>query len=113
MESNLVQPEQGSVCEGCSAEWLIYTELIGNTMATCSIRTCSAVDGKWLKPYFPRLQDVDLKRLTGGWEPTKKKVDVGILPGTQEQREVKADTAKERYLARKAAEAAAKKKGKK
>merc|ERR1712139_740660 len=63
LESNLVTPEKGSVCEGCTAEWLIYTELIGNTMATCSIRTCSAVDAKWLKPYMPRLQNIDLKRL--------------------------------------------------
>merc|ERR1719373_212625 len=64
-ENVLVTPEGASAINGSKAEWLLYSELVGNTIAHCMMRTVSAVDHAWLQPLLPKLGEVDLKRLVG------------------------------------------------
>merc|ERR1712085_208654 len=70
-ENILVKAEGGSAIDGSSAEWVLYTELVGNTIAHVMMRTVSAVQHEWLKPLLPKLSKVDLRRLIG----EKKKDD--------------------------------------
>lgn len=112
-ENILVVPEASSAVSEGAHEWLLYTELVGATIAHVMMRTVSAVQATWLKPLLPMLYEVDLKRLVGEMKPSKKQT-------TEEQdkapevlaleKEEKVSSAKERYLARKAAAGAVAKK---
>jgi len=104
-ENVLVQPEGGSALDGCVAEWLLYTELVGTTIAHCLMRNVSAVESEWLKPLLPKLAEVDLKRLVGDWQGSKNnsgKVEKDAAALAKEKVE-KVSGARERYLARKQA----------
>jgi len=103
-ENVLVRPEGGSVVNGRSAEWLLYSELVGNTIANCLMRTVSAVDYAWLQPLLPTLGEVDLKRLVGIETASKKKAEVPEKDPAElaKEKEVKVSSARERFLARKA-----------
>jgi len=107
-ENVLVRPEAGSAVEESSCEWLLYTELIGNTVANCLMRTVSAVQHEWLQPFLPRLAEVDMQRLVGEAPSTKKRRMTGepdLDPAQMaEQKEAKVSNAKERYLLRKQAQ---------
>lgn len=102
-ENVLVKAEGGSALDGACAEWVFYTELVGSTVAHILMRNVSAVRHEWVKPFLPKLQEVDLKRLVG--EPvSKKKAETVPDKGIEEvakERETKLTSAKERYLARK------------
>lgn len=104
-ENVLVKLEGSSALDGSTAEWVVYTDLVGNTVANCMMRTASAVEHEWLRPYLPRLAEVDLRRLVGDNSalPTKKvKVVQEKDPKEAAQiRETKVSSARERYLARK------------
>jgi len=104
-ENVLVKPEASSAVTGVDAEWLLYTELVGNTIAHVMMRTVSAVDHTWLKPLLPKLNEVDMKRLVGEAKPSKKlEVEFGRDPVELEKdKAARVSSAKERYLARKAA----------
>jgi ATP-dependent RNA helicase DHX8/PRP22 len=103
-ENVLVTPEGGSAVNGSKAEWLLYSELVGNTIAHCMMRTVSAVDHAWLQPLLPKLNEVDLKRLVGMAATSKKKEvpekDVAVAA---KEKEDKVMSARDRFLARKAA----------
>merc|ERR1712066_164366 len=71
-ENVLVKPEGGSVLDGASAEWLLFTELIGNTIAHVLMRNISAVEHEWLRPLLPKLAEVNLKRLVGDGQDLKR-----------------------------------------
>merc|ERR1712176_940713 len=71
-ENVLVTPEGGSVLYGTGAEWLLYSELVGATIANCMMRTVSVIDKDWLEPLLPKLGDVDLRRLVGMTSEKKK-----------------------------------------
>mmetsp|Transcript_7980 Transcript_7980/g.15068 ORF Transcript_7980/g.15068 Transcript_7980/m.15068 type:complete len:784 (+) Transcript_7980:68-2419(+) len=104
-ENVLVKPEGGSVMSESAAEWVLYTELVGATIANCMMRTCSAVDHEWLKPLLPKLNEVDLQRLVGKQQPAKKKKEaVSEKDAAQlaKEKETKVLSARERFLARKA-----------
>eukprot|EP00928_Gymnodinium_smaydae_P031626 TRINITY_DN23156_c0_g1_i1.p1 TRINITY_DN23156_c0_g1~~TRINITY_DN23156_c0_g1_i1.p1 ORF type:complete len:813 (+),score=178.74 TRINITY_DN23156_c0_g1_i1:59-2497(+) len=103
-ENILVKPEASSAIEGHSPQWVLYTELVGSTIAHVLMRNVSAVDPAWLKPLLPKLDEVDLKRLVGEWKQKKQaqepEKDAAELA---KEKETKVSSAKERYLARKAA----------
>eukprot|EP00931_Biecheleriopsis_adriatica_P088262 TRINITY_DN62628_c0_g1_i1.p1 TRINITY_DN62628_c0_g1~~TRINITY_DN62628_c0_g1_i1.p1 ORF type:complete len:795 (-),score=180.18 TRINITY_DN62628_c0_g1_i1:59-2443(-) len=110
-ENVLVRCEAGSAVDGSSAEWVLYTDLVGATVANCLMRTVSAVEHKWLQPLLPRLNEVDLKRIVGE-EPSKKQRQIDPVKDEAQaakEKEEKVGSAKERYLARKAKLAAGKK----
>merc|ERR1719469_1554871 len=73
-ENILVKAEGGSAMDGSTAEWVLYTELVGNTIAHVMMRTVSAVQHEWLKPLLPKLNKVDLRRLIGEKKEEKKAV---------------------------------------
>jgi len=101
-ENVLVQPEGGSVIDGSNAEWVIYTELVGNTIAHSLMRNVSAVEHAWLRPLLPRLLEVDMKRLVGDWQPSKKpKVATEDQADLAKAKQDKLSSARERYLKRK------------
>jgi len=116
-ENVLVKCEGSSVMDGSGAEWVLYTDLVGSTVANCLMRTVSAVDHKWLQPLLPRLGMVDMKRLVGESATVKQRKveeqkDAAVLA---QEKEEKVGSAKDRFLARKqkaAEKAAAKAKGK-
>jgi len=104
-ENVLVRPEGGSALDGSNSEWLLYTELVGNTIANCMMRTVSAVEHEWIKPLLPKLAHVDLKRLVGECQPLKKRqaAQAEMHPAELEkQKQTKVLGARERYLARRA-----------
>jgi len=102
-ENVLVKPEASSAVEGQSAEWVLYTSLVGATIANVMMRDVSVVDHAWLQPLIGKLQKVDMKRLVGNWKPTKK--DMGVpekdAKDLAKEKEVKVSSARDRYLARK------------
>lgn len=106
-ENVLVKPEGGSALDGSNAEWVLYTELIGNTVAHCLMRHVSAVEQAWLRPLLPKLNEVDLKRLVGDAAHVKKQKDRPDRDAAEieEEKRVKVAGARERYLARKAGSA--------
>eukprot|EP00435_Cladocopium_sp_Y103_P063061 s1385_g24.t1 len=71
-ENVLVKCESSSAMDGSSAEWVLYTDLVGSTVANCMMRTVSAVDHKWLQPLLPKLQEVNMKRLVGMSKPSQQ-----------------------------------------
>lgn len=102
-ENVLVKAEAGSVMHDATSEWVLYTELVGNTVANIMMRTVSAVELSWLRPLLPRLGQVDLKRLVG---ESKKPAQLTLAPtkGAEElakEKEAKVTSARDRYLARK------------
>jgi len=109
-ENVLVTPEGGSVLAKTGAEWLLYSELVGATIAHCMMRTVSVVDKAWLEPLLPRLAEVDLKRLVGMASNTKKKEEVPEKDPAllAKEKEEKMSSARERFLARKAGAAGSK-----
>merc|ERR550534_2754220 len=101
-ENVLVKAEGGSALDGASCEWVLYTELVGSTIAHCLMRTVSAVQPQWLSPFLPKLAEVDLKRLVGEAKPDRKPTAPERDPAElAKEKEVKVSSAKERYLARK------------
>jgi len=103
-ENVLVKAEGGSALDGASCEWVLYTELVGNTVAHVLMRNVSAVQHSWLKPFLPTLKEVDLKRLVGEDPAKKKKVDPSTEKNAEEiakEKETKVSSARERFLARK------------
>jgi len=70
-DSLLVQVDGSSVLASSTSEWLMYTELVGNTVSHCMMRTVSAVEYAWLKPFLPKLADIDMKRLIQEGQPRK------------------------------------------
>jgi len=109
-ENVLVKLDGGSALDGCACEWLLFTELVGNTITNVTMRNVSAVEAQWLKPLLPKLSEVNLKRLVGDWQ--EKKQDAGAAHENEgekaQAREAKVGGARERYLARKAGAALAK-----
>merc|ERR1711953_1643476 len=102
-ENVLVKPEASSAAAGADAEWLLYTELVGNTIAHVMMRTVSAVEHEWLKPLLPKLNQVDMKRLVGEIK-TSKKQEAEPERDPEELEKDKANkvsSARDRYLARK------------
>merc|ERR1712151_172962 len=102
-ENILVKPEGGSALDGSNAEWVLYTELVGSTIAHSLMRNVSAVEHAWLKPLLPKLLEVDMKRLVGDWQPCQKQK---IVPQKDEnelvkEKQDKVSAARERYLKRK------------
>merc|ERR1712106_693949 len=103
-ENVMVTPEGGSVLNATGAEWLLYSELVGATIANCMMRTVSVVDKNWLDPLLPKLVEVDLKRLIGMSKKQEKIEEPEIDPEVlAKEKEVKVSSARERFLARKAA----------
>lgn len=102
-ENVLVKPEGGSVMDEAATEWLLYTELVGNTIAHCMMRNVSAVEHAWLKPLLPKLVDVDMKRLVGEPPQSKKRKEVPEKDPAEleKEKQAKVSGARERYLARK------------
>jgi len=103
-ENVLVKCESSSAMDGSSAEWVLYTDLVGSTVANCMMRTVSAVDHKWLQPLLPKLQEVNMKRLVGLSKPTQQVAEADVKKDEGEvakEREQKVGGARERYLARK------------
>lgn len=100
----LVKPEGGSAIDGQTPEWLLFTELVGNTISHVMMRNVSAVDPAWLKPLLPKLYEVDLKRIVGEWRPPAKQQQEVVMDLAQlaQEKEVKVSSARERYMARKA-----------
>ena len=45
----LVKVEGSSALDGSTAEYVVYTDLVGSTVANCMMRTASAVEYEWLK----------------------------------------------------------------
>ncbi|CAJ1459578.1 unnamed protein product, partial [Effrenium voratum] len=70
-ENVLVKCESSSAMDGSPAEWVLYTDLVGSTVANCMMRTVSAVDHTWLSPLLPKLTEVDMKRIVGLSKPTQ------------------------------------------
>jgi len=103
-ENVLVKPEASSAVDGQKADWLLYTELVGNTIAHVMMRNVSAVEQSWLQPLLPKLNQVDLKRLVGESKPSKKNKVAPEKDPAQlaKEKEDKVAGARERYLARKA-----------
>lgn len=101
-ENVLVKAEGGSAIDGTAAEWVVYTELVGNTIAHVMMRTVSAVEHAWLAPLLPKLAQVDLKRLVGE-APKPKRVAAPERDSAEvaKEKEVKVTSARDRYLARK------------
>jgi len=103
-ENVLVKPEASSAVIGTDAEWLLYTELVGSTIAHVMMRTVSAVEHAWLKPLLPKLNEVDMKRLVGEAKPSKKhEADERDPAQLEKDKATRVTSARERYLARKAA----------
>lgn len=105
-ENVLVKMDSTSPLDGSTAEWVLYTDLVGSTVANCVMRTVSAVEHAWLRPHLPKLQEVDLKRLVGDHHLAKKPRAVVAQQDPVEeakQKENKVLSAKERFLARKKA----------
>mmetsp|Transcript_107338 Transcript_107338/g.256372 ORF Transcript_107338/g.256372 Transcript_107338/m.256372 type:complete len:775 (-) Transcript_107338:26-2350(-) len=103
-ENVLVKCEAGSAMDGSCAEWVLYTDLVGSTVANCMMRTVSAVAHKWLQPLLPKLVEVDLKRLVGIEKKTSRQEKADAPKDAAQiakEREVKVGSARERYLARK------------
>ena len=55
----LVKVEGSSALDGSSAEYVVYTDLVGSTVANCMMRTASAVEYEWLKCPPSGLKDDD------------------------------------------------------
>jgi len=107
-ENVLVKCEASSVLADSCSEWVVYTDLVGSTVAHCMMRTVSAVEHEWLRPHLPKLNEVDMKRLVGEESLTRRKVVEEEDPQKQaEQKEVKVSSAKDRFLARKQQQQAA------
>lgn len=105
-ENVLVKAEGSSVVDGSTAEWVLYTELVGATIAHCMMRTVSAVEHEWLQEHLPMLAQVDLRRLVGDYKEgvKKKAVPEKDLEQIQKEKEMKVGSAKERFLARQKAQ---------
>ncbi|CAJ1347261.1 unnamed protein product [Effrenium voratum] len=103
-ENVLVKCESSSAMDGSPAEWVLYTDLVGSTVANCMMRTVSAVDHTWLSPLLPKLTEVDMKRIVGLSKPTQAQAQAEApkdAAQTVQEREDKVGSARERYLARK------------
>eukprot|EP00397_Hematodinium_sp_SG-2012_P017134 GEMP01017507.1.p1 GENE.GEMP01017507.1~~GEMP01017507.1.p1 ORF type:complete len:561 (+),score=135.09 GEMP01017507.1:640-2322(+) len=103
-EGLLVRPDLGSaISEYNNAPWVLFSELAGHTPAYGIMRNVSCIDHDWIKPYLLRLQQVDLKLLSGAVS-RKRPRTTDVLDNaevTKEDRNEKANAARERYLARK------------
>ncbi|CAD7929227.1 unnamed protein product [Amoebophrya sp. A120] len=106
-----VRPESGSaIDEENLPEWLVYTEMAGtSTGSTGVVRNVSPIEREWIKHLLPRLEKVDLSRLVGEKKPEPVANRQALLAASkppEETRDEKAQSAKERYLARKRQEQA-------
>lgn len=100
----LAEPEGGSALHGASSEWLLFTELVGNTIAHVMMRNVSAVKQEWLAPFLPKLGEVDMKRLVGSGASAKKSDAEGVDKNPEDLAREKAEKlngARARFLERK------------
>jgi len=103
-ENLLVRPDIGSALNGVAAPWVLFSELAGHTPAYGVMRNVSVIEHEWIKEYIPRIDMVDMKRLSGAIS-VKRPRDDAPAEVNEEERKEKANAARDRYLARKKAKA--------